>query len=222
MQRSGPTTQDKYLIFFDLETGGINSARHPIIQVAAIAVNSSLEPVEAFEAKVRFKDSQATKQSLRKNHYSRGLWAKEALPPEVVATRFSEFLSRYPSHVATSSSGVNYSVAQLVAHNAAFDGPFLQAWYARHDKFLPARFQVLCTLQRAQWYFSEHSNLKPPSNFKLATLCEHFRVPFHAASAHEALGDVTATFMLYKAIHATERTLNSKDAIATFGAGRLA
>ena len=222
MQRSGSTIQDKHLVFFDLETGGINPNRHPIIQLAAIAVNSGLEPVEAFEAKVRFKDSQATKQSLRKNHYSRGVWAKEALSPEETAASFSEFLSRYPSHVATSSSGANYSVAQLVAHNAAFDGPFLQAWYARHDKFLPARFQVLCTLQRAQWYFSEHSNLKPPSNFKLATLCEHFRVPFHAASAHEALGDVTATFKLYKAIHAAERARNCKDVLANFNTGRLA
>lgn len=211
MNATGGHGNDKYLIFFDLETGGINPARHPIIQIAAIAVNSVLEPVEAFEAKVQFSDAQATKQSLRKNHYSRGLWARDGLPPGEVADRFSEFLKRYASHPATTSSGSAYSVAQLVAHNSAFDGPFLQAWFARHDRFLPARFQVLCTLQRAQWLFAENPNCRPPANFKLATLCEYFRVPFHAANAHEALGDVTATFMLYKAIVAAEQTLHAGD-----------
>ena len=32
------------------------------------------------------------------------------------------------------------------------------------------------------------------------TLCQYFDVPFHAASAHDAPGDVTATLQLYAAI----------------------
>jgi len=200
MAKSCEVPGERYLVFFDLETGGLNPARNPIIQLAAIAMNSDLEAVEAIEMKIRFPESRATKQSLRKNHYSRGSWARLAVEPEQAARDFAQFLSRYPGHMALSSSGAAYPVAQLVAHNAAFDGPFLQAWYERLKIFLPARFQVLCTLQRAQWFFSEHPELETPSNLKLATLCEYFRVPFHAANAHEALGDVTATYLLYKAI----------------------
>jgi DNA polymerase III epsilon subunit-like protein len=100
----------------------------------------------------------------------------------------------------TSAKGDVYFVAQLAAHNAAFDGPFLQSWYERLGVFLPARRQVLCTMQRAIWYFTENPATVPPKDFKLATLCEYFGVPFHAAAAHEALADVTATVALCKAI----------------------
>src|SRR5262249_20123792 len=130
------------LIFFDLETGGLNPKRHPIVQLAAIAVDCHLEPVEAFEAKVRFDERTASRNSLRKNHYSRGLWAREAFEPEDVAVNFAAFLRRHATHTLLASDGRPYQVAQLVAHNATFDGAFLQAWYERLDTFLPARYQV--------------------------------------------------------------------------------
>jgi DNA polymerase III epsilon subunit-like protein len=50
------------------------------------------------------------------------------------------------------------------------------------------------------WLFHEHPNEPRPIDFKLATLCHHFGVPFHAASAHDALGDVTVTVALYRAM----------------------
>jgi DNA polymerase III epsilon subunit-like protein len=98
-----------------------------------------------------------------------------------------------------SSKGEAYNVAQLVAHNAAFDGPFLSNWYEQVGLFLPARRQVLCTLQLALWRFAM-SDEQPPANFQLATLCSHFGVPFHAAKAHDALGDAAATAQLLKAM----------------------
>lgn len=192
--------RDQKLVYFDLETGGLDPQRHPIIQLAALAVDAASEPLEAFEVKIRFAERQANKQSLRKNHYSRGVWARDAVESGEAAQRFAKFLARHATWPSISSSGKPFHLAQLVAHNATFDGPFLQAWYERLKLFLPARFQVLCTLQRAQWFFAEHPGLARPSSFKLAALCEYFRVPFHAANAHEALGDVTATFLLYRAL----------------------
>jgi oligoribonuclease (3'-5' exoribonuclease) len=116
------------LVFFDLETGGLNPKRHPIIQLAAIAVDYHLEPVEAFEAKMRFDEREANRNSLRKNHYHRGLWAREALEPEEVARNFAEFLRRHATVPMLAADGRPYQVAQVVAHNASFDGTFLQAW----------------------------------------------------------------------------------------------
>jgi DNA polymerase III epsilon subunit-like protein len=187
-------------VYLDIETAGLDPQRHPIIQIAAIAVDDVGDPVEAFEAKVRFDERKANKNSLRKNHYHPGTWANEAQEPAHVARAFAEFLRRYATVPMTSAKGDAYFVAQLAAHNAAFDGPFLQSWYVRLGVFLPARRQVLCTMQRAIWHFSENSALPPPKDFKLATLCQYFGVPFHAAAAHEALADVTATVALYKAI----------------------
>lgn len=193
---------DHRLVFFDLETAGLDPKRHAIVQIAAIAVDETLAPLEAFEAKVRFNEKRANKSSLRKNHFHPGVWAKEAQEERQVAQSFSDFLRRHAVVPMTSSTGETYRVSQLVAHNGAFDGPFLQEWFERLGVFLPARRLVLCTMQRAIWYFTENHELVPPRDFKLATLCQHLGVSFHAAAAHEALADVTATVRLYKAMHA--------------------
>ena len=190
---------EQRLIFFDLETGGIDPKRHPIIQLAAIAVDEHLEVLEAFEAKILFNARQAKAHSLRKNHYHPGVWANDAREAKSVAQDFSEFLRRHASVPALSAQGKPYKVAQLVAHNAAFDGPFLTAWYDKLKLYLPARRLVLCTMQLAMWHFVSGEE-SAPANYQLATLCEHFDVPFHAASAHDALGDASATVQLFQAL----------------------
>ena len=192
-------TREQRLIFFDLETGGVDPKRHPIIQLAAIAVDEHLEVLEASEAKIKFNPRQAKAQSLRKNHYHPGIWANEAREPKLVAKDFSEFLRRHATVPALSAEGKPYQVAQLVAHNAAFDGPFLTAWYDKLNLYLPAKRLVLCTMQLAMWHFVSGEDA-PPANYQLTTLYEHFGVPFHAASAHDALGDASATVQLFKAL----------------------
>jgi DNA polymerase III epsilon subunit-like protein len=188
------------LVFIDVETAGSNPTRHPIVQIAAIAVDEILQPVETFEAKIRFDERRANRNSLRKNHYHRGLWAKQALEPEIAAKGFANFLRRHTSVTRLGSDGEPYHLALLVAHNAAFDMDFLRTWFERLCMFLPASYLPFCTLQRAMWYFREHPDEPSPGDFKLATLCKHFGVPFHASNAHDALGDVTATVGLYQAM----------------------
>lgn len=198
------------LVFFDIEAAGGDPKRHPIIQLAAIAVDDELEILEAFEAKLRFHPRTAKASSLRKNHYHPGVWAKEAREGSEVAREFAEFLRRHATISALSASGESYRVAQLVAHNAAFDGPFLASWFDTHKIFLPARRLVLCTMQLAMWQFTLSGD-KPPPNFQLATLCAHFGVRFHAAAAHEALGDASATVGLFQAI---VRSTNQTQSVA--------
>ena len=190
---------EQRLVFFDLETGGLDPKRHPIIQLAAVAIDHAGEVLEAFEAKLRFDPKKANAHSLRKNHYHPGVWAKEAGDPNETAKNFAAFLRRHATTPMLSAEGRSFHVAQLVAHNAAFDGPFLATWYDRLDLYLPARRLVLCTLQLALWHFAL-TQAKPPANHQLATLCAHFGIPFHAAAAHEALADVIATVQLFRAL----------------------
>lgn len=187
------------LIFFDLETGGTDLKRHPIIQLAAVAVDHQLEVLEGFEAKIRFDSRRANAHSLRKNHYHPGVWANSAREPKQVARDFAAFLRRHASVPALSSQGESYKVAQLVAHNAAFDSPFLVSWYEKLGIYLPARRLVLCTLQFALWRALLGNSQSPP-NFQLSTLCDHYGVPFHASKAHDALGDAIATVQLFRAL----------------------
>ena len=189
---------EQRLVFFDLETGGPDPKRHPIIQIADVAIDEQLEVLEAFEAKIKFDPRRANAHSLRKNHYHPGVWAKEARDAREVAQDFAAFLRRHASVDALSAHGKSYRVAQLAAHNAAFDGPFLTTWFDKLQIYLPARRLILCTMQLAMWQFMENLS-SAPKNFQLASLCEHFGVPFHAAAAHEALGDATATVRLFQA-----------------------
>lgn len=190
---------DERLVFVDLETAGLKPWR-PIIQIAAIAVDSNLHELERFEAKIRFNRKFADPKSLCKASYSPEQWRKEALAPREVMKQFTELLRRHATVDQTSAKSRVFQVAQLVAHNGAFDGAFLSAWYDRFNEFLPASPRLFCTLQRAIWLFHEDQSLTPPPDFKLLTLCHYFGVSFKSSEAHEALADVRATVDLYRAI----------------------
>ena len=203
---------DERLVFFDLETAGLDPEQHPIIQIAAIAVDSELSELESFEIKVRFDEAEADPESLSANHYSKKVWEREAVPPLVAARRFSKFLRRHATFDMVSKKGEPFQIAQLVAHNGErFDGPFIHAWYRKlkltHPKlFCPARYMVLCTKQRALWLFDEDKGLTPPASYKLGTLCEYFGVRLKPEEAHDALNDVRATVELYRAMASTRET----------------
>lgn len=185
------------MVFIDLEVAGAEISR-PIIQVAAIAVSSNLEELETFEAKLKFDKRLADPHSLTKNRYCPKTWANEARSATTVARSFAEFLRRHATHDVARNGGSTYPVAQLVAHNASFDGPFLQAWFERVGEFFPGHYRMLCTVQRALWLFHEHPHLRPPKDFKLGTLCHYFGLRLEPKEAHTALADVRATVELYR------------------------
>jgi DNA polymerase III epsilon subunit-like protein len=191
------------LVFIDCETTGKDPTLHTIIQVAAIAVDADLSELGTFEAKIEFDPADADPEALAKNSYDAKIWQQEAMRPTKATALLSSFLKRYADvQMISQRTGNPYSVAQIVGHNAAtFDGPFLQAFYKRHDAFLPASYRVLCTVQRALWYFQERKHLPPP-DFKLKTLCDCFGIPLD--DAHDALADVRANVALYRALAAKE------------------
>jgi len=190
---------DERLVFVDLETAGLEPWR-PIIQIAAIVVDAQLRELERFEAKLRFQRRFADPKSLRKVSYCPDLWKREAIPSGDCMKQFSDLLRRHATVDQTATSGQPFQVAQMVAHNGAFDGAFLKAWFERFGRFLPASPRLFCTLQRAVWLFHENKSLTPPPDFKLRTLCHYFEVALRSGDAHEALNDVHATVELYRAM----------------------
>lgn len=188
------------LVFFDLETGGLDPSRHPIIQIAACAVDEQLLALEWFEAKIAFDMNAADPEALLKNSYDREVWERHAQPEQFVCCQFAQFLKRHADvEMISQRTGRPYFVAQLIGHNAdKFDFPFLQAWYKRLDKFLPAAFSVMCTYQRALHHFHEHPQLRRPENLKLESLAPYFGIEL--TKAHDALADVTANVRVYQAI----------------------
>jgi DNA polymerase III epsilon subunit-like protein len=185
------------LVFVDLETTGLEPWR-PVMQIAAVAVARNLAELESFEAKIKFPKRWADPAALRKVHYSPALWRRDAKPARLVAESFAAFLTRHATVDMISANGMPFRVAQVVAHNAAFDGAFLRNWFDRLGLFFPGHFRMLCTVQRAIWLFQEDLSLTPPEDYKLGTLCQYFGVRLPPEEAHDALNDVRATVKLYR------------------------
>jgi DNA polymerase III epsilon subunit-like protein len=205
-----------YLVFVDLETGGLETKR-PIIQIAALAADRQLHEVDAFEVKIRFDEHAACPDTLRRIHYRRAEWKRSAVSPKKAARAFARFLRRHASVEVLGQDLTPFRVAQLASHNSQFDGPFLTSWFDRLGIFLPASYRVFCTLQRAYWLFHEHPELALPDDFRLATLCKYFGVPIRPADAHEAMADARAALALYRAILEAERNLTPSAAPTSHG-----
>ena len=189
------------IVFFDLETSGLSSWKHEIIQIAAIAVDeSNLEEIGRFGPfRVEFDVKAASPDALKINHYEEIDW-KNALSQKELVVTFGRFLKIHSTAKMTSRAGNPYLVAQMAGHNIArFDLPFLQDTFGRSGTFLPARFIGLDTLQLAAWHFHNVHPGHVPENLKLGTLAEHFKIEFEG-EAHDAMADVLANIQITKAI----------------------
>jgi len=213
---------DERLVFVDLEVGKAGRQRL-ILQIAAVALTRSLVELESFEAKVLsdvLRDAE-----IRHRRFNRAQWQAEAKHPKVVAYEFGRFLGRHATVEIAGTSRRRIAVAQLVAHNAEFDGHFLRDWFERLGLFLPASYRVHCTLQRAMWLFHEQRGMTPPSDFKLGTLCRHFGITLPLSEAHDALADVRATAELYRrmtlldAARLAQSVLSAAGSASTNGCG---
>lgn len=188
------------VVFVDIETGGLEFTR-PIIQIAAVAIDSNFHERETIELKIAFDYQEADPNSLPFSKFNPRVWRREALPPRHAARQFAAFLRRHATFEVISREGRSYQLAQLAGHNAErFDGPFIHAWYRRQQVFCPARYMTLCTKQKALWLFKEDKSLAPPKDFKLGTLCEYFDVRLRKDEAHDAFVDVRVTVKLYQAM----------------------
>ena len=180
------------ITFVDLETGGLSSKRHPIIQIAAVTVDLPFASYRPFERKIRFDLTQADPQALAMNSYDADLWAREAVDERIAANDFAAFLKRSADLTKVSRNGRPYKVAQMAAHNAPFDHGFLFAWFKRLNIYLPGEWHMIDTMQLA--LLNNAVNGTRPPSLKLVDLCDFYGIELN--NAHDALGDVMATAKL--------------------------
>lgn len=179
------------LVFFDLETGGLDPQRHPVTQFAAIAVDDQFNELGSIELKIDFDPKTADPEALKLNGYDAEIWRTTAIRADAALGKIADFLKRHATVEKTSQrSGRPYRVARLAGHNAAeFDARFLQALFKREGQFLPAEYRALDTVQLAAWYYLHRPDA--PENLKLETLVGHLGIQ-RDGDAHEALSDVRA------------------------------
>jgi DNA polymerase III epsilon subunit-like protein len=185
-------------VVFDIETGGLED-RHPIIQLAAIAVDARWAETAAFERKIAFDARRADPQALALNSYDEARWRDEAVEARVAAQGFADFCRAHASMELVSRQGKPYRCARLAGHNAVgFDIPRVRDLMEAHDIWWPACWWYpLDTYQGALWHFARSGAL-PPADFKLPTLAAHFGLP--TEGAHDALADVRMAAGIARAI----------------------
>lgn len=178
------------IVFFDVETGGLDPLRHPITQIAAVAVDERFREVETIERKLWFQEGDAESSALEMNHYDPETWRREAVSPAFGMGAFAELCRRHATFTKTSKAGRPYKVARLAAHNAPFDAGFVVEWFKASGTFLPAAcYEALDTLGLARW--ASMGSASKPVDHKLASLCQWLDIPL--PDAHDALADVRAT-----------------------------
>lgn len=179
------------LVFFDLETGGLDYRRHPITQFAAVAVEvPSWKTVEELELKVKFDAEKATPEALALNGYDEAVWKETAVPETIAAKAVAGFFRNHATVQMTSKGGKAYSVARLAGHNvASFDQLFLREWFKRLDVFNPGHYLALDTLHLALWIHGGRLASGELENVKLQTLADYYGIQRNG-EAHTALSDV--------------------------------
>jgi len=173
------------LVFIDLETTGLDSALHEIVEFAAIVTDLKLKEVGRFVYKVLPQHIEtAEPEALKANGYDAEVWKKEG----VQITRALQLINRL---VPKKQRGI------VVGHNVkTFDLPFVRKAYAETKLFDPLSHYTIDTLDLAVAYCIA-SGIKLP-NLKLTTLVNHFGLT--NLSVHHAMYDVSVTMEVFKEI----------------------
>jgi DNA polymerase III subunit epsilon len=161
--RSATLLRDRTLCVIDVETTGFSARTERIVEIAMVRV----EPGGAISER----------------------WVTLVDPgrppgPSHVHGITTDVLAGAPT-IADIAGAVAQRLAGcvLVAHNVAFDLPFIAAELARAGTEMPD-VQTVCTLEASRRQLTLASN-------KLASVCAHFGIPL--TNAHSALADAEAT-----------------------------
>ena len=194
------------LVFFDLETTGLDLVKDDVIQIAAVAVtyypfkekmeraSFDFEELDRFEVKIA-PTPQGLENLWEGSNYSPEVWAAEQVPAGLAWRRFFAFLRRHSTVERTSKGkGTIYRVAQLAGHNVdKFDKQLVWREGRHHDLYVPASGNCWDTVQLAITArvlgFPEVVELP---DLRLGTLAAAAGYPL-GDDAHEALADVRAT-----------------------------
>lgn len=171
-----------HIVFFDLETSGLDPQVHEIIQIAAVACKlPDLEIVDEFEVKVRFDTSKM--ESAGHNRFDSWDW-KEAVSPKNAKNKFGNFLGRHSTKKLIGLFGKSRFVSYLGGHNInEFDIKFLNnLWGEGIKPYYSIGWDTLWKAEEVELFGFINT-----IDLKLSTLAQHFNLK---TQTHDALDDV--------------------------------
>ena len=182
--KQGSSMKTTDLVFVDIETTGMDSRVHEIVEIGLLRVSQSWKDgVPTFTEQFAWNTKvfpqhieTADPVALKINGYSATEW-KSAMPLAEALALFSE-----------KTDG-----AIMVAHNVAFDFEFLNANLAMHSIPNKMHYHRLDTVSMA---YQALRTGPEAARYSLVELCKHFGIEF--LHPHSALPDVYAAYELFK------------------------
>ncbi len=168
-------------VVFDLETTGLKSDVHEIIEIGAIRVNRYSDNHDTFEALVR-PSKKIPKRITEITGITQDMVEKDGDSLEIALAQFIEFVGDLP----------------LVSFNAEFDMAFLTAAVQKNQAGALANNPVSCAMKMARRAWPGRKS------YRLTDLAKDGGLP--ADATHRALGDCKRTVIVYTAAAAKLRS----------------
>lgn len=182
------------ILYLDLETTGLYSRRHGIIQIAGI-IEIDGNIAEEFNFKVKpFEEDEVVEKALEVNKTSEAEIKLYEDPKEV----FFKFITKLSKHVNRFDKNDKF---HIIGYKIDFDTSFLREYFKKNlDKFYGSYFYSnsvdvmdLCS----DFLMSERHLLK---DFKLGTVYGHIFNKEIPEDLHDAFADIKYTRELYKKV----------------------
>jgi DNA polymerase-3 subunit epsilon len=175
----------KKILWFDVETTGVDSDRHGIIQFAAI-VEIDGELVDTLEIKMQpHQGALISEDALVVNGVSREE-IQGFMPHDEAYGKIDSFLAQYVSRFDRKDK------FYPAGYNVQFDLDFLNKMFRRYDQYGIGSFVNWKRIDLLPLlYYMDYLDKIALENYKLQTVCAHFGVELN--SAHDAMSDVKAT-----------------------------
>jgi DNA polymerase III epsilon subunit-like protein len=170
--------QERSLIFMDVETTGLDPAKHEIIEIACLVVDpKTLEVKRSYLAKVKPEHlGTADPKALELNQYSPPKWQGA----KIIKTVLEEIGQLAPGGMFT-------------GYNVSFDRPFIENAAKKKKVSLKVDYHWLDVMSMV--YLKLFSG-KKIERLSLTYICEFLGIPHF--QAHTALGDAKATLAVYR------------------------
>lgn len=166
-----------HFAFIDLETTGLNFAKHEIIEIGCVLTDDKLKVIEEFEFKIKPEHIEnADKTALKINHYKEKDW---------------ELGYEIEDAIKIFSEKVKDCI--MVGQNVSFDFGFIEYNLNKFEIKNTLHYHKLDTISIA---WAKLNKEKDFEHFSLREMCKYFGIINE--NPHSALSDARATYLLYK------------------------
>jgi len=179
----------KKILFFDLETTGLDPKKNGIVHIAAIAIIDG--ELHRFHCKCNIlPDDEIEDDALEVT----GLTRKDIAGFQSSHNAFQQFIIFMKQHIDPFDRDDKIYPA---GYCVEFDMQFLREWFFKHDdKYFGSYFYYRKIDIRSLLHYLEYKGQIQCNDYKLTTVCKSLGVRLN--DAHDAMADIEATLEIFK------------------------